>query len=110
MLPRVLMCIDDSRLMKVCVYLLVQMRNATFSVILAIPRVAIEPANDVQPMLAVVIPKVALHELRLHCRHELWIPAALDFDDERESFIYFLSRMARHCINADIDALIRTDD
>jgi len=27
MLPRVLMCIDDSRLMKVCVYLLVQMRN-----------------------------------------------------------------------------------
>src|SRR5712692_4418444 len=61
-------------------------------------------------MLAVVIPKVAIHELRLHCSHELWIPTALDFDDERESFVYFLSRIARHCIDADIDALIRTDD
>ena len=61
-------------------------------------------------MLAVVIPKVATHELRLHGRHELSIPAALDFDDEREPFVYCLSRIARHCIDADIDALIRTDD
>lgn len=57
-------------------------------------------------MLAVVVAKVAIHELRLHCRHELWIPVALDLDDERESFVYFLSRMARYCIDADIDALI----
>ena len=61
-------------------------------------------------MLTVVIPKVAVHELRLHSRHEFRIPATLDFDNERELFVYFLSCVARHCVDANIDALVRADN
>jgi hypothetical protein len=55
-----------------------------FPIVRVVPGVANKPTHGIEAMLALILGKVAVHELCLHCRGHLGVPASFDFNDHGE--------------------------
>src|SRR5262245_5517177 len=69
------------------------------------PLGAVEPADQVDAMLAVVVFEVAIPKLTLHVFLESSIPTSLCFDDDLELVRFRRGRVSRHGVDVNIGPL-----
>jgi hypothetical protein len=66
---------------------------------------AIEPTDQIQTMLAVILVQIAPDELRFHRTPQLPMPAALNLDDYRHDIQFLTAHLTRYRINLDVCSL-----